>query len=172
MKLTTSWIATSEVGSPFQQAAKVRWFWLSIFGMCLFSILSFIGVRLLNDADTLWHIAAGNWILSHQAVPTTDPFSFAFHGEKWIPHEWMAEVILAICYACFGWAGPVLATALATSIALTILLRFLVRYIEPLHAFTGTVLALLTLVQHLLARPHTLAWPLMVAWVSLPRPGA
>lgn len=165
MKLTTTWVETTNGESLLRKAATRQWFWLSVFGLSLFSILAFIGVRLLADADTLWHIAAGNWIIANQAVPTTDPFSFSFRGAKWIPHEWLAEVILATSYGWLGWAGPVLLTALATSVALTVLLRFLLRYIEPLHAFTGAVLAFLTLAQHLLARPHTLAWPLMVIWV-------
>lgn len=167
MKSTTIGIEkTADGGSLLQQAARTKWFWLSIFSLSLFSILTFLGARLLADADTLWHIATGNWILVNQAVPSTDPFSFSFRGEKWVPHEWLAEVVLAISYAWAGWAGPVLVTALATSAALTVLLRFLLRYIEPLHAFTGIILAFLTLAQHLLARPHTLAWPLMVVWVA------
>jgi len=166
MKLTTSWVERTEREKLLQQAARTRWFWLSLFGLSSFATLSFFGARLLADADTLWHLATGNWIIANQAVPSADPFSFSFQGAKWVPHEWLAEVILATSYAWLGWAGPVLITALATSAALTVLLRFLLRYIEPLHAFTGTVLAFMTLVQHLLARPHVLAWPLMVTWVG------
>ncbi|AQV93080.1 hypothetical protein BJN34_04110 [Cupriavidus necator] len=166
MKFITTWVETTSRDSLLQQFATKQWFWLSLFGLSLFSILSFTGARLLVDPDTLWHIAAGKWILANQAVPTTDPFSFSFHGAKWVPHEWLAEVILGASHTLLGWAGPVLVTALAASVTLTVLLRFLLRYIEPLHAFTGTILTFLTLVQHLLARPHTLAWPLMVIWAA------
>ncbi len=166
MKLTTSWIEATEGQTLLQQAAKTQWFWLSIFGVILFSIISFFGASLLADADTLWHIATGNWIIANQSVPSTDPFSFSFRGAKWVPHEWLAEVILATSHAWLGWAGPVLIAALATSAALTVLLWFQLRYIEPLHAFAGTVLAYMTLMQHLLARPHALAWPLMAVWVA------
>ncbi|TDF66208.1 hypothetical protein [Cupriavidus sp. L7L] len=166
MKITTTCAVTTSGDSFLRRAATRQEFWLLLFGLSLFSMVALIGVRLLADADTLWHIAAGNWILANHAVPTTDPFSFSFRGQKWIPHEWLAEVVLAISYAWLGWSGPVLVTALATSLALVVLLAFLLRYIEPLHAFTGTVLAYLTLIQHLLARPHTLAWPLIVIWIA------
>lgn len=31
-------------------------------------------LRALGDPDTYWHIAAGNWMLAHHAVPRHDPF--------------------------------------------------------------------------------------------------
>ncbi|MFS8935005.1 hypothetical protein [Cupriavidus taiwanensis] len=166
MKLNTTWTETNSAETPLEQLATRQWFWLALFGISLFAILALIGARLLGDPDTLWHIAAGKWMLAHRTVPATDPFSFSFYGAKWVPHEWMAEVILGASHAWLGWTGPVLVTALAASVTLTVLLRFLLRYVEPLHAFTGAVLTFLTLVQHLLARPHTLAWPLMAIWAA------
>jgi hypothetical protein len=31
---------------------------------------------IFNDGDVSWHIATGQWILGHGAIPHTDPFSF------------------------------------------------------------------------------------------------
>lgn len=166
MKTNTTWVGETGTDSMLQQCARQPWFWPALYGLSIFALLSFAGSRLLVDADTLWHIAAGKWMLANLAVPATDPFSFSFHGAKWVPHEWLAEVILAASHAWLGWAGPVLVTALAATITLTVLLRFLLRYIEPLHAFSGTLLTFLTLAQHLVARPHAMAWPLMVIWTA------
>src|SRR5262249_58561193 len=35
---------------------------------------------LLNDGDTLSHIAIGRWILTHRAIPFHDPFTFTAQG--------------------------------------------------------------------------------------------
>ncbi|MBW8734895.1 MAG: hypothetical protein JF571_11445, partial [Asticcacaulis sp.] len=35
---------------------------------------------LLNDNDTWWHLAAGDWMIAHRAVPHADPFSWTFAG--------------------------------------------------------------------------------------------
>ena len=51
---------------------------------------------IFNDGDVSWHIATGQWILDHRAIPHTDPFSFTWAGKPWVPIEWLAEVI----YAC------------------------------------------------------------------------
>src|SRR5689334_7950950 len=53
---------------------------------------------LLNDPDTYLHIAAGRWMLAHQALPTQDPFSHSLAGAVWVAHEWLAEVIFAAVY--------------------------------------------------------------------------
>ena len=48
-----------------------------------------------NDGDVSWHVATGEWILRHQAVPATDPFSFTAGGQPWVAMEWSADVIYA-----------------------------------------------------------------------------
>jgi hypothetical protein len=56
-------------------------------------------LALLHDPDTYLHIAAGRWMLAHAALPTQDPFSHTFAGARWIPHEWLAEIVLAAVFA-------------------------------------------------------------------------
>ena len=51
---------------------------------------------IFNDGDVSWHIATGQWILDHRAIPHTDPFSFTWAGKPWVPIEWLAEVILRL----------------------------------------------------------------------------
>jgi hypothetical protein len=121
-------------------------------------------MALLNDPDTYLHIAAGRWMIDHLALPFHDPFSHSLAGAKWIPHEWLAEVVLAASYRALGWSGVVLLAMLCFAIAMALLTRRLLRHFEP---FSGLILAGLSsvlLLQHLLARPHILALPLLVAW--------
>src|SRR5215472_11590265 len=64
-----------------------------------------------RDGDTSWHIATGNWILSHGRIPATDPFSFTSAGHPWVATEWLSEVIFASVFRLAGYAG--LATLIA-----------------------------------------------------------
>ncbi|HUO55167.1 MAG TPA: hypothetical protein VMU18_10515, partial [Rhodoblastus sp.] len=61
----------------------------------------------LNDGDTFWHLAAGQWILAHHQVPTTDVFSFSAPGVPWSAHEWLTEVLFAMAYGLGSWSGVV-----------------------------------------------------------------
>jgi len=56
---------------------------LAMFAVCAFS------PALLNDSDTWAHIATGDWMLAHRAVPHADPFTYSFAGKPWTAHEWL-----------------------------------------------------------------------------------
>ncbi|HEV2097896.1 MAG TPA: hypothetical protein VGR45_03100, partial [Stellaceae bacterium] len=120
----------------------------------------------LNDGDTLSHIAIGRWIIAHRAIPFDDPFSFTAHGQRWVPHEWLAEVVFAVVYDRLGWGGVVAATGLAAGAAVGLLTRALAIPLGTRRAVIGAVLAFALTEGHLLARPHALAWLLMVIWMS------
>src|SRR5881398_3473720 len=72
---------------------------------------------IFNDGDVSWHIATGEWILDHRAIPHTDPFSFTWHGQPWVPIEWLAEVIYASAYRMAGYAGV---AALVTAVLMAL----------------------------------------------------
>ena len=119
---------------------------------------------LLHDPDTYLHIAAGRWMLAHGALPLHDPFSYTFAGARWVPHEWLAEIVLAVVYRAAGWSGLVLLTIACFAIGLALLTRFLLRWAEPFSALIAVALAATLVESHLLARPHLLALPLLVLW--------
>jgi hypothetical protein len=119
---------------------------------------------LLHDPDTYLHIAAGRWMLAHGALPLHDPFSYTFAGARWVPHEWLAEIVLAAVYRAAGWSGLVLLTIACFAVSLALLTWFLLRWAEPFSALIAVALAATLVEGHLLARPHSLALPLLVLW--------
>ena len=121
-------------------------------------------MALLHDPDTYLHVAAGRWMLAHAALPVHDPFSHTFAGATWVPHEWLAEIVLAAVWALAGWSGLVLLTAILFALSVAILTRFLLRWCEPFSALIAAGLGAATGLGHLLARPHLLALPLLVVW--------
>jgi hypothetical protein len=121
-------------------------------------------MALLNDPDTYLHIAAGRWMLAHIALPIHDPFSHTLAAAIWVPHEWLAEIVLAAVYRAAGWSGLVLLTAAAFAVSLALLTRFLLRYAEPFSTLIAVTLGAALVLSHLLVRPHLLALPFLVLW--------
>jgi hypothetical protein len=119
---------------------------------------------MLEDGDTYWHIVAGRWMFQHHAIPSVDPFSFTMPGAPWVAHEWLSEIVYAAAFSLGGWSGVVGVAAAAFAAALAILARYLLRHLEPLYALVFVAMAFSLATQHLLARPHTLAAPLLVFW--------
>jgi hypothetical protein len=71
----------------------------------LFVLLFAMAVRTPTDTDTWWHIRSGEYIVEHQKIPTTDPFSHTRFGERWIDHSWGSQVVIYGAYTLFGGDG-------------------------------------------------------------------
>jgi hypothetical protein len=120
--------------------------------------------RVFIDGDTNWHVAAGRWIIAHQLVPQTDPFSFTYAGKPWIAHEWLSEVLMALAYFAAGWGGVVLLIGLAAGLAYLLIAAELRLWMGPVGQAIGLTLSFACLQPFLFARPHILAMPLLVFW--------
>src|SRR3954453_7738383 len=114
---------------------------------------------IFNDGDVSWHIATGQWILDHRAIPHTDPFSFTWFGKPWVPIEWLAEVIYASAYRLVGYAGvAALVTAALMAGHATVFpnaSRWVRAALLPIVAMDFALIPMLS------ARPHVLTWPLL-----------
>ena len=111
--------------------------------------------RLLWDGDTAIHIAIGDWILDHGAIPTSDPFSFTQPGAPWIPYEWGSEVLFAQLNHAFGLKGVVFVCGIAIAALIVVLLRTMMAAgADVLLSVLVALLASNALLIHYHARPH------------------
>ena len=131
----------------------------------MFALIPF-APALIPDGDPYWHIAAGEWILTHGTVPKTDPFSHTFQGSSWTAHEWLSEVIYASAYRLGDWAGVRVLVGLAAMMTTFLLARELLKYLNPVPALAFLMVALANLGVAADARPQFLAFPILVAWVG------
>jgi len=120
---------------------------------------------IFNDGDVSWHIATGQWILDHRAIPHTDPFSFTWLGKPWVPIEWLAEVIYASAYRLAGYAG------VAALVTAALMALHAIVYLNASRWVRAALLPIVAmdfvLIPMLLARPHLLTWPLLAVWTLL-----
>jgi fluoride ion exporter CrcB/FEX len=153
---------------PNQRVSRQAPMWLAplLVGLGAYAVAAATAVSLLNDGDTLTHIVIGRWIIEHRAIPFHDLFTYTVQGGAWVPHEWLAEIAFAAAYDWLGWGGVVAGTALAIAAAFALFARALQGSLGPRRAAIGTALAFLLTESHLLARPHVLALPLLVIWMS------
>ncbi len=135
-------------------------------GVAVYALFLLAGNRLLIDPDTMWQITVGQWMLAHHAVPHTDVYSFTMRGQPWISTQWLAQVMYAKAYAIAGWSGPVVLAAAAIAATFALLTKFLTRHLRDSTSLVFVAAALALTVPHLLARPHVLAFPVMVAWAG------
>lgn len=121
--------------------------------------------QVLNDGDTWWHLATGDWILGHRAVPHADPFSHTMPGAPWQAHEWLSEVLMALAFKAGGWSGLAVLVGGATALAAGLLASRLAKSLGGLSLIVTLVVGLAVASPSLLARPHVLTLPILVVWV-------
>lgn len=152
--------------APARSALRSRWrlSWPLLAGALVYLYCLADAKGLLLDGDTLWHLAAGEWILRHGAVPVADPFSHTMRGAPWTAQEWLSEVVFAAAYRSGGFAAVVALAAAAFALTAALLTRFLLRWFEPAYVLLFVVVAVKMAAVHLLARPHLLVMPLLLLW--------
>lgn len=61
-----------------------------------------------DDPDMWWHLRMGQIVWSTHTIPTTDIFSFTTGHHTWVPHEWLAQVLIYGAYRFDGYSGMML----------------------------------------------------------------
>src|SRR3979411_2045896 len=157
---------TMSVANTAEDATPMRGLLPLWVGAGIYALFVLAGAQLLNYADAYWQITVGQWILDHRTVPQTDMYSFTMHGQPWISTQWLAQVMLAVCHSIGGWTGLVVLAATSIALTLALLVRFLSRRLSESASLAVVAMAVALVMAHLLARPHVLALPVMVAWVG------
>ena len=138
------------------------WLWLGVGAYALFVVN---GNGLLNDSDTYWQIAVGQWILDHAAFPHADIYSFTKAGEPWISSSWLAQVLYAGSYNVAGWTGPVVLAAGAIAATFALLCWIVARRVPSSVAIA---VALAAIPKPKKRNPLTIALVPNSAWNSSP----
>ncbi|MCS7272291.1 MAG: hypothetical protein NZ703_14505, partial [Gemmataceae bacterium] len=66
-----------------------------VFLILWISLLALMPERAFYDPGSLWHVVVGEIILT-QGMPQSDPFSYTCAGQRWVPQQWGAEVLMAL----------------------------------------------------------------------------
>jgi hypothetical protein len=179
-----------------KKGSRTYWFLPSLADVIFIIIIALVLVgegNLLGDADTGYHIRAGEYIIDNLKVPHYDIFSFIKPPIPWTAHEWLSEVIYAFVHRISGLSGIVIGHALVIATVFLLLFKFMrASGISILVSALLVAFAVSVSTIHWLARPHifsflfTLVWyiildtyqykkknylyflpPLMVVWVNL-----
>jgi hypothetical protein len=156
-------VPTSTADAPAERRERSRI--AALVAVLLIPALLGSSGTIFNDGDVSWHLATGQWIIAHGAIPHTDPFSFTWAGGPWVPIEWLAEVFYAAVFRAAGYGG-VAALVTAALMALHSVIYFNAARFTRL-ALVAVALMDIVLVPMMLARPHLLAWPLIALWTWL-----
>lgn len=82
-------------------------------------VLAVLTVRSrFDDPDLWWNLKTGEVIWTTHAIPVTDLFSYTTNHHAWIPHEWLAQLVIYGAYRLDGFAGLMFLLCLLTTVVL------------------------------------------------------
>jgi len=113
---------------------------------------------LVADPNTGVHVRAGEWILSHHAIPHEDLFSFTLAGRAWCDWEWLSDALDALLFHARGLRAIATFHLGLLCMISVILYRTTRLRAGPIIAFAVTCLVMATTTIHWLARPHLFSW--------------
>ncbi|HEU4565523.1 MAG TPA: hypothetical protein VFS05_12765, partial [Gemmatimonadaceae bacterium] len=84
-------------------ASYGRAWWLDL---ALLALLVFLlgAIKPLDDPDLPMHLATGEWIVRHHAVPFVEPFAWTRAGAPYYAYSWLPELLY---YLLLRWCGPI-----------------------------------------------------------------
>lgn len=56
----------------------------------------------LHEMDFAQHLATGEWIVRHHAVPFTEPFAWTRAGQPYFAYSWLAQITFYLLLRAFG----------------------------------------------------------------------
>ncbi len=82
-----------------------------------------LALEKISEPDTFWHLKTGEWIIAHDAVPHTDPFSATVNGKEWLDWEWLFQVGIYVLYSWGGFNALVVGKAFVVFLAGLVVFR-------------------------------------------------
>jgi hypothetical protein len=120
-----------------------------------FWLLLMIGGRskLLRDPGLFWHTTVGEKLL-HEGFFTGDPFTFTHANGRWVPHQWLGEIVMALVHRVGGFDSYVLlSSTILAGLFAWLTLRFLRTGYHPILAVVIVLLAFATSAMQFHVRP-------------------
>jgi len=80
-----------------------------------------------SNADTLWHMALGKWILGHHAIPDISRFYYTTPAGVGYDYSWLSQVLLFGVYRWLGGAGIAILSSVVAGFTVYFLYKLLER---------------------------------------------
>ena len=97
----------------------------------VYSLFLFIffatNARITNDADTGWHMAAGDLIRQLGRVPETDVWAYTTNGYPWFNIAWLFDLAISILRDIIGIEGLVILIAITSALIIATVCDFCTR---------------------------------------------
>ncbi|HUS48312.1 MAG TPA: hypothetical protein VM098_09335, partial [Phycisphaerae bacterium] len=122
-----------------------------------------------QDFDAFWHLAAGKWMLGHQAVLDFDPYTSEPEdpNARWVNVYWLFQVILAALHSVGGFSALTVLQCLMAGAAFFVFAASLRRHVAPGWLIFSGLVMVPVFANRMRMRPEMFTLPFLMATVAL-----
>ena len=121
----------------------------------------------IADTDFYWHIAYGQWILAHGALPAGDVFSWSMPGAPYRLTQWLGETLMGASFNAWGLHGTKALSVLLAAVTIGFSWLAARRFVHTSTALgIALVCNLVTLVTPMRPQLFTFALLSVLAWID------
>jgi hypothetical protein len=155
-------------GKPMEKTpGKPQAIWLLFIFFWLLFLIVFRS-QPFSDPGALWHIRVGD-VIFDKGFPHTDPFTWSYAGQRWIPQQWGGECLMSLLHRIGGFDALLVSMgALMAGMATWLTKRFIDGGLHWLMAVAFVLLGMAVAGFHFYLRPHLATIVLMavvMAWI-------
>jgi tetratricopeptide (TPR) repeat protein len=141
---------SQQISTPYRQG---RLDILFMAGTLVFVL--FVSLFPIRSNDVWWHLAVGKELVQSRAFITTDPFTFTVTGSPWVPHAYLASIIMYVVHLIGSVTGLIAFRAVMVLSVFILLLRMLKKAGIPFClAAPFIILGVLVIQTRFIIRPH------------------
>lgn len=124
-----------------------------------FGVFTFYFLRPEYDIDIFWHVKAGEWMVQHQAFPTTDIFNYQHPDREWVTFQWLYQVAAYALHSVGGFDALKLANIGLLALGFLAVWRLAYRLLDRRWWLAWLVLTAFSALYHdrIRLRPHVVS---------------
>ena len=128
------------------------------------------GTRAISDPDAFWHLRLGNDIIESRSLTEPTEAWSTISDQRWVPTQWLTEVVAATFHRWFGLPGVAFLFAAALLVLVVLVHRLCRRESGNVAAAFVTGLAIVGMSASLSPRPHMVTYVFLavtlLAWLG------
>ena len=138
------------ISTPYRQS-KLDMLFMA--GTLVFVLL--VSLFPIRSNDIWWHLAVGKELIQSRAFITTDPFTFTVTGSPWVPHAYLASIVLYVVHLIGSVTGLIAFRVVMVLAIFILMFRMLKKADIPFSlAAPFIILAALVIQTRFIIRPH------------------
>jgi len=140
----------------------------AIYSFILYAFILTRKQHMISDADTGWHIRAGDKIVDGATIPKFDDFSYTSTDYVWYNLSWGYDALLSLAHNMGNLYLPIVITTIITAVSLMLVAKNCVKASDSIIAsYIAVILGSIAIASSISVRPHVVSFLFAILFFNI-----